>query len=541
MAQTKFNNGRNFAIHRVVKIGVTGPREISNRTQVENSVKIILKKIENCLVVSPHSFLAVSALAEGSDRLLTRTILDYPVNNKILPSSLHAILEKEEELSLKKPEADEDLKELINLATRKTTYDELIKTGQYHKKAGYIALAGQLVVDQCDILMVVGVKDQLLPGETKKIADYASEIGRTIFWINPANGEYEVEEGEDNAITGIKYHEKYNKEGMKCSKILKSQKEDYGYIEDKMNDMDAGDDKKQLIRENVFIQLVRADQLAMKFHNRHLLYMYVVFILSPLAVTIVTAYVLFFPNLPILLLIEAFMIGFIIMVLFLNRYRQWHRKWVDYRYLAERLRAALVLSMVGLECSTSKSLPHQSFHNDWTNKAYEWIYLEQLEMLSLDVPLEDIKQFIQKHWIEDQIGFYIKKSNFHKTREQIYTVLIYAAFILTFVGALWHGFESIFHETLGNPLYGDIATFIVIVAPAFAASLTGMRTQQEYSRNHIRYSQMVLYLRKKSIEIERARTVEELKEIVEKINKRTLREHQDWKALFAIHKPEPSA
>jgi hypothetical protein len=307
-----------------------------------------------------------------------------------------------------------------------------------------------------------------------------------------------------------------------------------------MNDMHTDDNLKQLIRENVFVQLVRADQLAMRYHNRHLLYMYMVFILSPLAVSIVTAYVLFFPHIPILLLIEALMIGFILVVLILNRFRQWHRKWVDYRYLAERLRAALILSMVGLECSTSKSLPHLSFHNDWTNNAYEWIYLKQLEMLCLDIDLDNIKKFIIKHWIDDQISFYMKKSKFHENRDKLYAILIYFAFVLTFIGALLHGIESIIHETIENPFYSSLATFIVIVAPAFAAALTGMRTQQEYSRNHIRYSQMVLYLRKKSIEIQRASSIEELKDIIEQINEHTLREHQDWKALFAVHKPEPS-
>ena len=57
----------NYAIHRIVKIGVSGPKHISQPELVKNTVHEILQKLEYNLSVTPHSYIVVSALAEGSD------------------------------------------------------------------------------------------------------------------------------------------------------------------------------------------------------------------------------------------------------------------------------------------------------------------------------------------------------------------------------------------------------------------------------------------------------------------------------------------
>lgn len=530
-----------YGMPRIIKIGVCGPREIDDKVAIQDGVKEILNIIEEKLPHTPHAYVAVSALSEGADLLLSGEIMKFSHKNCVEIPPLNPILQKDEKEHIKlfkKQESIDEFQNYVKDASVIYTVDRILKTDKRVKKQPHVPLAGQLIVDRSDILLVVGVKGNLNPGETKKIADYGFEVGRTIFWIDPENGSHQVDNNTDNALTGLERHDSYNKECLKREDVLKAINTDYSYVEEKFEDMKAPEKLKQVIRDNILFHQVRSDMLAMKYHNGHLLYIYSVFLLSALSVTVVTIYILFW-NWPILLLVESVFIGIIIAVLFLNYFKGWHRRWVDYRYLAERLRAALIFSMVGQECSTSKTLPHQSFHNDWTNSAYEFVYLQQLKKIDLNLSIDDIKEFVLKHWIDDQIGFYRKKRDFHASREKFYTCSIYALFLATFIGAFYHGIESFSHETSAT-FQSNLATLLVIIAPALAASFAGIRNQQEYQRNHIRYSQMILYLNKKYQEIERASSVDELKKIFESINKRMLREHQDWKALFAVHKPEPS-
>lgn len=530
-----------YGMPRIVKLGVCGPREVDNKVVIKDGVKEILNIIEEKLTHTPHAYVVVSALSEGSDLLLSGELMKFSHKNSIETPSLNPILQKDEKEHIKlfkKQESVDAFGNYIQDASTIYTVDQILKTDKRVKKQPNVPLAGQLIVDRSDILLVVGAKGKLNPGETKKIVEYGLEVGRTIFWIDPESGMHQFYNNSDNAIKGLEQHDLYNKECLKRDDVLNAINTDYSYVEEKFEDMKAPEKLKQVIRDNILFHQVRSDMLAMKYHNGHLLYIYVVFLLSALSVTVVTIYMLFL-NWPILLLVESVFIGIIIAVLLLNYFQGWHRRWVDYRYLAERLRAALIFSMVGQECSTSKTLPHHSFHNDWTNSAYEFVYLQQLKKIDLNLSIDDIKEFVLKHWIDDQISFYRKKSELHACREKFYTYSIYALFLLTFVGAFYHGIESFSHEASTN-LQSNLATFLVIISPALAASFAGIKNQQEYQRNHIRYSQMILYLNKKHHEIERASSVDELKKIFESVNKRMLREHQDWKALFAVHKPEPS-
>ena len=63
-------------IPATILIGVTGHRKISNAQLLRKSIKIVLGQLDKILTYTPYTFVTVSPLAEGADRLVAREVLD---------------------------------------------------------------------------------------------------------------------------------------------------------------------------------------------------------------------------------------------------------------------------------------------------------------------------------------------------------------------------------------------------------------------------------------------------------------------------------
>ena len=80
-------------------------------------------------------------------------------------------------------------------------------------------------------------------------------------------------------------------------------------------------------------------------------------------------------------------------LLLISHSREWHRKWIDYRFLAERLRAGLFLSVSNIDIEPPKPLPHLSLSHrsdDWTVRAFTWIWNSQPQQ-NHEVPFKPMK------------------------------------------------------------------------------------------------------------------------------------------------------
>lgn len=521
-----------LVVPRIVRIGTAGPKKIVDENLIRDKIVKVLKIIERRLKKTPHAFLVVSPLSEGFDRLLAEEILKYPVSNKIQDNSLEIIFQNNNH-----PEKLE-YNHFIKKAVSKRDLTSILKEEAYKSRADFYTLAGQVVVDDCDILIALWDQKKDDKGETAKIVEYArNNVGRSIFFINPHTGAVDEEENDDHILRNLKYHNLFNLEVFTSDKIKKAQQEDYGYVYDQIKSLDISDELLESLNNNFFLQLVRADLLALYYQSRHMLSINMVYYLSVLAVAMVTFKVVFAPSLSIVLILESILMITIVILLLKNKSDDWHRKWIDYRYLAERLRSGLIFSVVGMECKIFDHLPHLRSHNDWTSEVYQWIHQSQKDFGFPEIDFEVAKNFILKQWIDDQIYYYNRKSNENWVRHKQITNAIYILFIGAFIGAFTNATLTFGGYYL--PLISKSLSFVAIVFPAIAATLAGIRIQHEYSRNSKRFTYMEIYLRKVRYEIKRTESIEKLISILEKTNEMTLREQQDWRALFAIHEPEP--
>ena len=382
----------NPIVSRTIKIGITGPSNIHNDNTVRERVKKILLKIDEYLSWTPYQLIVISPLAEGADQIVTKEIMKFKASENTLKPSLEIISQR------KLNEDSEELNKLINLSTSKRTLNDVLNDEIYKRVANDYTHAGQLVVDKCDCLIAVWDENKSKNGDTASIVGYARVNSIPIFIINPNISE---KTREDNTISfwdDLNYLNIYNNENVNTEELNKeiNKKE-----EDLLEKVELKDSEKNLIKNNIIIHLAKANLLSMHYQKWHYRSVNLVYYFSAGAVAIVTLQLLFFPEFPQISVLEAGMMITIILLYYWNKKQKWHRKWIDYRYLAERLRAANIFAISGLDCHVLEHLPHQRSGDDWTLQAYNSIYQKQLISPCNKLDFEQKREFILNNWIED--------------------------------------------------------------------------------------------------------------------------------------------
>lgn len=64
-----------------VKIGVTGHRRLSNGQLFREFIQNVLGKLDKILSHTPYTLVAVSAVAEGADRLVAKEVLEWQASD----------------------------------------------------------------------------------------------------------------------------------------------------------------------------------------------------------------------------------------------------------------------------------------------------------------------------------------------------------------------------------------------------------------------------------------------------------------------------
>lgn len=528
-------NNKKLRILAYVRIGVTGHRTLASEQLIRESVKSVLGKLDKMLRHTPYTFIAVSPLAEGADRLAAKEIMAWQVSGDVDRPSLEAVLPLPEADYLQDFETQEsrdEFRELLALAKSTHSLDKAES-----RKAAY-EQCGQYVIHNCDVLIAVwDAKPAAGQGGTAEIVEYARKIGRSIFWINSENGKITEERHEDHALESLEYLDAYNGEYLNNLETESAIKSQYRILTEQAKDSGLSQDILDPLLENLHPQFVRADLLAQRYQSQHMKAGSAVYALAAAAVATVTIQTLLFPRLSELLWLEVVEIAVILMLLLASYIGDWQRKWIDYRFLAERLRAALFLSVAGIKCEQSPLPPYLS--EDWVGRAYAWIWNKRPQAPP-DRNIHALKKFLLTAWVGDQISFYGKKSERHMRRHVLLARGGEALFLLTLVVAFIHAVEFQDSQLSVLSALPSILASVTIILPAVGAALAGIRIHREYLRNAKRYAPMVRHLSiiREQIKLVSDTDMESLTKLLEKANDMMLRENQDWRVVFTIPKLE---
>jgi SMODS and SLOG-associating 2TM effector domain 1 len=295
---------------------------------------------------------------------------------------------------------------------------------------------------------------------------------------------------------------------------------------------------KYVIRANLLPYYVRASLLAKSNQKTYRHAGVLVYSFSALAVGAVAIGTLVHA-----LAFGAFAVELVLLLAILStilhaNHKRAHKNWIQARYVAERIRAAIVLTTCGVETSVI-ALPANV---GVTGKPEQWMVMafneitRRLPSMSAchGLAVQTFVAFVRNHWLEQQIAFHSQKADKAKKMNHWLEWIGIILFSAAVLAAGLHLLLAFLHiEWAEHPL-----TFAAIFLPAAGASIGGIRTHREYSRLAIRSSNMAASLKVLNNRLSAVSTPKELESVLVQVEELTLLELQDWLMLMSVVKLE---
>lgn len=212
------------------------------------------------------------------------------------------------------------------------------------------------------------------------------------------------------------------------------------------------------------------------------------------------------------------------------------RKWIESRFLAEQLRAAVFLTAAGVPVTGIRGLPHVAGES----RAHEWMLWAFEEIRGRLGPLEpgwgrpygEVQAFIDRAWIQHQITYHEKKRKQAKLRNEIFEYAGFGVFLLAVIASGWHFWLAL--SSAGTHGFEHHAlTFVALVFPTWGASIGGLRSHREYSRIVKRSDGMVKELTALQRESEEINSRAALERFLAETEALMLREAKEWLSLMS--------
>jgi hypothetical protein len=345
----------------------------------------------------------------------------------------------------------------------------------------------------------------------------------------------------DFGIVPLRNLEIYNAESLSINEMDSKFNARYGTLAKEADDSGLSRVFLEPLCEKLLPHSVRASLLAQRYQKRHMRTGSLIYILAVMAVATVTIQRFFLSDYPKWLWLEFLWMLLILILLLISDRGKWHRKWIDYRFLAERLRASIFLCVAGIRCEPPKAPPHLSISHksdDWMVKAFEWIWDQRPKISNNGVEFEHLKKFLLAAWIDNQVSWYRKTSKRHRRMHLWFTRAGVSLFFITLVVAGIEASQLAHFLPLSFDSVPEILTSMAIILPAVGAALAGIRIHHEYHRNAERYYHMAMHLSSISERIREAKDMKMLTRLLEEANEMMLRENQDWRVVFIFQKLE---
>jgi hypothetical protein len=219
-----------------------------------------------------------------------------------------------------------------------------------------------------------------------------------------------------------------------------------------------------------------------------------------------------------------------------------HEKWIECRFLTERIRSVALLAACGIEASAIEPPPYAGTaqsRSDWALMAFNeiWNRLPPLPRLT-DERCDVTRRYIRWHGIRDQIRYHERAATRAGRISRALERGGAAAFSLAILGA-------VIHLSLTSVGHGDgtvaeaVLIFGAVVLPAVGAALGGFRAHREYSRLSKRSRSMAHGLRRLKRRFVGVSDPDQLAALLRETERVILSETQDWLALMEFVPVEP--
>ena len=513
-----------------IMIGVTGHRQLENISELTDSVRLAIEKVRQMLPPlqsTPPLLTILSPLAEGADRLVVREVLSLP------KATLEAILPVEQSEYMQDFETAESRVEFEELISRASSVKTIPVKGQ---RAKAYEQAGRYLVDQCDVLIALWDGEQAAGrGGTQEIVQYARDTKCPLIWTDTKKPEQiTLELGRGLNIKSLQNLVVYNSEVLNAVRFEKQLRKLVKFFQDATERAKLPFDRFQSTIEYFLHHYVRADILSLRYQHLHYRAETLVYMLASGAVVVAAFQTIFMPQRRLILILELVLMLAILAIVGLNRRRLWHKKWIDYRFLAERFRSALFMALANMEIQTLR--PPKYFKlayspKDWMVAAFFSVWSQRPRLEKDDSSMfEKLRTFVSEAWIQDQIQYHDSTQKRHYKRYFRMTVASYTLFALTICITVL----LIINIVRLEPTLALAATIL----PAIAACIAAIRTQRDYLRNSMRSAEMLEHLEEIKSRISAAQDTISLCNLLKETEETMLHENEDWRVVVRFHKPE---
>jgi SMODS and SLOG-associating 2TM effector domain 1 len=164
-----------------------------------------------------------------------------------------------------------------------------------------------------------------------------------------------------------------------------------------------------------------------------------------------------------------------------------HRRWLSYRVLAERLRSAYYLAPTGVDFRRQARLEAVYVGDrseDWLMRAFEEVWDRRPKTPApdeLDEPeLERLKRQLADEWIGAQIEYHDRAARRHGRWHRALAALVVLSFVATVPFAVLHALH----------VAEKVSTFLTITLPAAGASFGALLTVNQHHALRERHARM---------------------------------------------------
>jgi hypothetical protein len=183
----------------------------------------------------------------------------------------------------------------------------------------------------------------------------------------------------------------------------------------------------------------------------------------------------------VMVAIEIGLITSILVTLHLGTTRQWHRRWLQYRRLAETLRHLRMLAPTGAAARLDRP-------SDRAGRAYGWVswYARAVEreipvpnVVVTDVYLEAVRDAVSQAELKSQVSWNAHNAEaMEKAGERLHhagTMLFWATLAICVIFLLLYFIDTELAETLR-----ELTVFLTALFPAIGAALSAIRSQADF-------------------------------------------------------------
>lgn len=517
-----------------VRFGVTGHRKLEHPEEILERVVAQVKRVLSALPAdasTPVELAVVSQLAEGADRLVVDAV--FRAANEIgALARLEVILPMHRDLYVEVqgfcPESRDQFRRLLAQASsvleprpsRAGTHDRRA-TGStpakevrsfpgsqaisYDWKADAYAAAGRRLIGHCDVL--IAVWDGKPPNGRGGTADtllLAASEGRPCIWV-PTEPASSLQDNLGRG-TALEFYQRVTK-GASLTRDLTVPAEELSAVDTLAGLAKALERLKEFNRERLpraFWQrlsgefgfpggeddwvapyFLRSTLLAKRYQRRFAWSARTVSCLAVGAAIALGGHVAFGPATDWDWAEVACLAAVACTFLLMHR-GAFHRRWISYRFLAERFRSARFLSSVGIgfrRATTFGAVYVERHSSDWLLRAFEQLWQQKHRhrtQTKPELPFEILRDKLADKWIGAQISFHARRSVHHRRWHLLLLSTTLAAFSATFVCAIIDA---------TGPLR-QAMIFLSIALPGLGASVGALMTVTQHKALAERYRNM---------------------------------------------------